>query len=522
MILSSAFGRRCARAVGGLLGLVLVGAALGVSVPTARGADVCVKHPSDPSVVCVRKADTIVDVCDRHADGHRAYARVITKASAPEFQSPYYDTNDSQPGCANVTFSSPVESVAVCVQTEGCSAFKQTAAPPPPPPQPPTPTPAPTTPPQGALNPRTAALTNPLFKAVTEHGSSDPSVGFFPGLGQYFVTSSRGELVRSSADLVNWRQDHYLFARTSGASAVGAAPSWVAPADQRDGVVGASKIVFLPAPINKYLLVFNALKPKGKHCLGRAISDTPYDFRTDGRAPLCGKDKKGTYSLLDPDLFWDPKTKRYYLLYKRQFQSRSGNARAPSDIVIRSMGADPRGGGLGKPVRLVVAAGRGTKEGVSVEAPTMFMRNGRYFLFYSIANYETDSYGVSVAVSRRGANRPDGGNFVKFRGNPIYSGRNNVHFCGVGHQDVVRIDNDHARLFAHAWLMERKSIGGRAPGCVTKAKHPGGNKPKRQLVADVINWDVKTDNPNVAWPRVKRGMPSGTGKTRGSLASPPP
>ena len=81
-------------------------------------------HPSDPSVVCVRANRSIVDVCDRDPDGHRAYARVVTEASSPNFLSPFYDDNDSQPGCANVPFDSRVVGIAVCVQHESCSAIR--------------------------------------------------------------------------------------------------------------------------------------------------------------------------------------------------------------------------------------------------------------------------------------------------------------------------------------------------------------------------------------------------------------
>ncbi len=77
-------------------------------------------------MVCTRNAGHTVDVCDRDTDGHRAYARVVTQASYPNFQSPYYDSNDSQPGCANIPFAIRVLSVAVCVQYEGCSALKPT------------------------------------------------------------------------------------------------------------------------------------------------------------------------------------------------------------------------------------------------------------------------------------------------------------------------------------------------------------------------------------------------------------
>jgi len=88
--------------------------------------DICVMHPSEASVVCVRNAGHAVDVCDRENDAHRVYARVITEASNPNFESPFYDDNGSNAGCGNFTFPSRVLSVSVCVQTEGCSAFKPT------------------------------------------------------------------------------------------------------------------------------------------------------------------------------------------------------------------------------------------------------------------------------------------------------------------------------------------------------------------------------------------------------------
>lgn len=94
--------------------------------PPPVAHDACVAHPSDPSVVCVRNRGHTVDVCDRDPDGHRAYARVITDASRPNFRSPFYDDNDSQAGCANLPFPSTVRGVAVCVQYEGCSAFRRT------------------------------------------------------------------------------------------------------------------------------------------------------------------------------------------------------------------------------------------------------------------------------------------------------------------------------------------------------------------------------------------------------------
>ena len=135
-----------------LVSLVVV--LLAAAAARAEVRDVCAGHPSDPSVVCTRNQAHTVDVCDRDADGHRAYARVVTRASYPAFMSPYYDANDSKAGCTNLHFDPAVVSVAVCVQTEGCSGMKATGVPPPDktPPQPapapaPTPAPAPAPPP---------------------------------------------------------------------------------------------------------------------------------------------------------------------------------------------------------------------------------------------------------------------------------------------------------------------------------------------------------------------------------------
>jgi hypothetical protein len=135
-----------------LIGLVLAVAAVVAWPSAARSADkVCVKHPTaqDDSVVCVRDNWQVVDICDRKADGHRVYARVVTKSTYPAYREPYYDSNDSAAGCSNLHFGSQVVSVAICIQTKGCSGMKATGVKPPnnTTPTPTTPTPTPTPPP---------------------------------------------------------------------------------------------------------------------------------------------------------------------------------------------------------------------------------------------------------------------------------------------------------------------------------------------------------------------------------------
>ena len=153
-----------------LCGLVVLLVSASLKPSRAQAVDVCVAHPSDASVVCVRNNDSTVDACDRDADGHRAYARVITAASQPGFLSPYYDDNDSQPGCANITFPSRVLGVAVCVQFEGCSAFKSTAPPAVPPPAAPPP-PAPPAPPAPSAS---ASRAEPVVYAAGDISCNGP------------------------------------------------------------------------------------------------------------------------------------------------------------------------------------------------------------------------------------------------------------------------------------------------------------------------------------------------------------
>jgi len=132
-----------------LLGLLLLFAAA-VAWPVGAGAQakVCAGHPTDPSVVCARDSAHIVDICDRGADGHRVYARVVTKSTYPASRGPYYDANDSKEGCSNLRFPSQVVSIQTCVQTEGCGAVRRTGVAPPPSPTPvPTPVPTPAPPP---------------------------------------------------------------------------------------------------------------------------------------------------------------------------------------------------------------------------------------------------------------------------------------------------------------------------------------------------------------------------------------
>jgi len=134
--------------IAGVLGGI--GNAATAVMPETALADTCVGHPSDgPSTnrtaVCMRTGTAswvhLFDVCDRHADGHNAYARmVIYQGPTDYYVLTGYDTNGSAAGCSTydsygiTAYAPPVfnDNVvraiagAVCVQAEGCSGYKDT------------------------------------------------------------------------------------------------------------------------------------------------------------------------------------------------------------------------------------------------------------------------------------------------------------------------------------------------------------------------------------------------------------
>lgn len=125
--------------------LLLALSLIAIASPAAQAHDYCVGHPSDASVVCVRDGGgwthNYVDVCDRHADGHNAYARIAYDYTWAFYFTTGYDLNGSAAGCTTYRASGlqawgaviingiHVNPAAVCVQSEGCSDFKDHTGP---------------------------------------------------------------------------------------------------------------------------------------------------------------------------------------------------------------------------------------------------------------------------------------------------------------------------------------------------------------------------------------------------------
>jgi len=137
-----------------VLGIATTVLVLGIlTCSSAQAHNWCVSKSGDNSVVCARDgADAnstgheYVDICDHHADGHYAYARVgivwlgasiyWTSVTTAATGTEGYDRNGSAAGCSTYDFgrmkaNQPAlwqgiepEAIAVCVQAEGCSPFK--------------------------------------------------------------------------------------------------------------------------------------------------------------------------------------------------------------------------------------------------------------------------------------------------------------------------------------------------------------------------------------------------------------
>jgi hypothetical protein len=112
------------------IGVALTALLLAVSAPPASAHDICTSHPSDPdalgsgaanSVVCMRYNHSRLDVCDRHRDGHRVYARTYAIFSNVP-NAPLYDTNGADSGCGNYGVALDMASFNVCVEYEGCGS----------------------------------------------------------------------------------------------------------------------------------------------------------------------------------------------------------------------------------------------------------------------------------------------------------------------------------------------------------------------------------------------------------------
>jgi beta-xylosidase len=194
----------------------------------------------------------------------------------------------------------------------------------------------------------------------------------------------------------------------------------------------------------------------GRQCLAVAVAEKPEGPYVDSSdAPLtCQYDLGGS---IDSSPFQDADGRRY-LLWKSD-----GNCCAiPVRFFIADLSED--GLTLTSPARELngLTADRAW-EGTLIEAPTLVLNDGRYYLFFSANDYNSRDYAVGYATADAIE-----GPYTDAAENPILSTQ--VPFgsppgdpAGPGHQSIVADDEDDLWLVYHAWDSGRigDSLGGR-------------------------------------------------------------
>ncbi len=238
-------------------------------------------------------------------------------------------------------------------------------------------------------------------------------------------SNSRNVPVITSTDLVNW---------TPGRDALPALPRWV---NLSPSHVWAPEVIRVG---EQFLLFYTARdRASNRQCIGLAISDSPGGpFRDPHDAPfICQAEEGGS---IDANPFRDADGS-LYLYWKND-----GNCcMKPTWLYGQRLSADGRTL-IGEPVRLL----RNDQpwHGPVVEAPTMWLHEGRYYLFYSGNVYAGEHYAVGYAVCETPLGR-----CVDAAENPILASdlSQTPLAVGPGHQTVFLDKAGQTWLVYHVW-----------------------------------------------------------------------
>ena len=265
--------------------------------------------------------------------------------------------------------------------------------------------------------PSAATFRNP----VTQSDFADPEL-LRVGKTYYAYSTNTGGVdvpVSSSGDLVHWQ--------TLG-NALPVLPRWAS-----GGNTWAPSVM---AVTGGYRLYFTARHTdSGRQCIGVAASKTPTGpFVSASNTPLvCQLDEGGS---IDAQGFTDVGG-QHYLYWKGD-----GNCcNLLTGLWVQRLAAD----GLtlsGKPKDLLYNGA--LWEGNLIEAPSVYRHAGKYYLFYSAAAWDSDTYAVGYAVG----NSPVGP-FKKSANNPLLASQGEV--AGPGGQGVIEDGKGASWMYYHAW-----------------------------------------------------------------------
>jgi beta-xylosidase len=236
-----------------------------------------------------------------------------------------------------------------------------------------------------------------------------------------YATNGGGSTVQilQSNDLVHWQ---------ALSDAFGNLPAWATP-----GWTWAPEV----EPVtNGYAMYYTTRHTDSqKQCVGVAFSKSPTGPFTDTSSEplICQLEEGGS---IDASPFTDRDGQRY--LYWKNDGNCCGLL---TYLYVQRLSSD----GLkleGKPKALI----HNTElwEGNLIEAPTMYRRGSKYYLFYSAADYSNDTYAVGYAYAASPL-----GPFTKWRNNPLLRTMGEV--AGPGHQCIVTDEQGQPWMAYHAW-----------------------------------------------------------------------
>lgn len=264
--------------------------------------------------------------------------------------------------------------------------------------------------------------------------------------GDRYVAYATGDLtyniqVSVSDDLVDW---------TPRAEALPRLPFWQPSAK---GLTWAPEVVKTDAG---YVMHYTARDVQaGRQCLAVAVAESAEGpFVDESEGPLaCQLELGGS---IDSNPFQDADGQRYLL-----WKSDGNCCGIRVAMFIQPLSDD----GLtleGEATEIEGVAADNAWERILVEAPTLYLHDGTYFLFYSANDYNSRDYAIGYATSSDVL-----GPYVEAAENPILA--TEVPFgspagspAGPGHQSIVLDDDGDPWLAYHAWDSGR--IGDQAGG----------------------------------------------------------
>jgi beta-xylosidase len=242
------------------------------------------------------------------------------------------------------------------------------------------------------------------------------------GAGGWYIQVAR------SADLIEWElvQD-----------ALPALPTWQIP-----GYTWAPEVASTSAGLVMYYTTRD--RESGRQCISTAVSEVPEGpFTDESSGPLiCQVELGGS---IDATHFTDIDGTTY-LIWKND-----GNCCGlGTEFWAQPLTAD--GLGLaGEPTNLGLVNDR-PWEGNVIEAPTLWLADDTYYLFYSANNYAGPAYAVGYATASTVL-----GPYTKASENPILATSDDAPAAGPGHQSIVEGPGGDLWLAYHAW--DEQAIG---------------------------------------------------------------